>query len=62
MTRVYIETSVWGMTAPQQNPALRVPTIEFLRLCRERVFVPYVSDVVAREIRAAPPTIQKVIL
>lgn len=52
--RVYIETSVWGMIPPEQNPALREPTLEFFRLCERRVFAPHISEVVATEIRLAP--------
>lgn len=52
---VYIETSVWGMVPPGQNPALRRPTLEFLQLCEQRVFVPQISEIVATEIRLAPP-------
>src|SRR4051794_38827406 len=51
---VYIETSVWGMLPPGQNPALRQPTLEFFQLCEQRVFVPYISEIVAAEIDMAP--------
>lgn len=55
---VYIETSVWGMTVKGQNPALRMPTLEFLRRCGAGDFVPYISNVVLEEIDEAPEAIQ----
>ncbi|MGH7135686.1 MAG: hypothetical protein ACREHD_08105, partial [Pirellulales bacterium] len=55
---VYIETSVWGMTAKGQNPALRTPTFEFLRRCTDGDFVPYISRIVLDEIDEAPEAIQ----
>src|SRR5437899_8101566 len=62
MRGVYVETSVWGMVPPGQDPGLRRPTMEFLRQCEARVFQPYISDVVANEIRQAPQPIQDRIL
>lgn len=62
MSAVYVETSVWGMVAPGQNPALRRPTLDFLDKCERRVYVPHVSDVVFAEVRAAPPDIQEAVL
>lgn len=61
MHRVYIETSVWGMVAPGQNPVLQEPTIEFLEQCERGVVKAYISDVVANEIRQAPPVVQAAI-
>jgi hypothetical protein len=55
---VYIETSVWGMTAKGQNPALRAPSLEFLRRCASGDFIPYISNVVLDEIDEAPEAIQ----
>src|SRR4051794_27460747 len=52
--KVYIETSVWGMTLSNQPRALREPTKEFLRQCSSGVFAPYISTVVLREIALAP--------
>jgi len=62
MRRAYVETSVWGMVPPGQNAALRQPTLEFLRQCEIRVFLPHISDVVADEIRQAPAHVQDPIL
>jgi hypothetical protein len=62
MRRAYVETSVWGMVPPGQNPALRQPTLEFLSQCERRVFLPCISDVVANEMRQAPPGVQEPIL
>jgi predicted nucleic acid-binding protein len=55
---VYVETSVWGMTVKGQNPALRAPTLEFLRRCTDGDFVPYISRIVLDEIDEAPDAIQ----
>jgi len=52
--KVYIETSVWGMTLDDQPWALRQPTNEFLRQCAAGLFLPYISSVVADEIALAP--------
>lgn len=54
--KVYIETSVWGMTLDNQPRALRQPTQQFLRQCVSGLFVPYVSTVVMDEIGMAPPS------
>lgn len=62
MRRAYVETSVWGMVPPGQNPALRQPTLEFLNQCERRIFLPCISDVVANEIRQAPPQVQEPIV
>jgi len=51
---VYIETSVWGMTLPNQPRALRQPTQQFLRQCRAGHFRPCISTVVFDEIALAP--------
>ena len=61
MRRVYIETSVWGMVAPGQNPVLQEPTVEFLEKCERGVFEAYISDVVANEVRQAPEAAQQAI-
>ena len=61
MRRVYIETSVWGMVAPGQNPVLQEPTVEFLEKCECGVFEAYISDVVANEVRQAPAATQQAI-
>lgn len=60
MRRVYIETSVWGMIAPGQSPSLQEPTVEFLGQCEARRHEPFISAVVADELRQAPPDIQRV--
>jgi len=60
MRRVYIETSVWGMIAPGQSPSLQEPTIEFLEHCQARRHEPFISAVVADELRQAAPDIQRV--
>jgi hypothetical protein len=52
--RVYVETSVWGMTLDDQPRALRQPTNEFLRQCALGLFVPSISTVVLEEIGLAP--------
>src|SRR5260370_42609951 len=51
--KVYVETSVWGMTLPNQPQALREPTLQFLRQCRSGIFAPYISTVVLEEIASA---------
>ena len=51
--KVYVETSVWGMTLQNQPRALREPTQQFLRLCALGLFEPYISAVVLREIAHA---------
>ena len=52
--QVYVETSVWGMVAPGQNPALRQPTLEFFRQCERGLFLPCLSEVVVTELEQAP--------
>jgi hypothetical protein len=52
--KVYVETSVWGMTLENQPRALREPTLRFLRQCVAGVFLPYISTVVLDEIDLAP--------
>ena len=52
--KVYIETSVWGMTLDNQPRALRQPTQQFLRQCASGLFVPCISTVVLEEIANAP--------
>src|SRR6266436_3094275 len=54
VAKVYIETSVWGMTLDDQPRALRQPTIEFLRQCAMGLFLPSISTVVVDEIALAP--------
>jgi hypothetical protein len=54
--KVYVETSVWGMTLANQPRALREPTTQFLRQCGSGIFVPYISTVVIEEIAQAPAT------
>jgi hypothetical protein len=44
--KVYVETSVWGMTLEDQPRALRDPTKQFLRQCTEGLFLPFISTVV----------------
>jgi hypothetical protein len=51
--KVYVETSVWGMTLPSQPRALREPSKRFLRQCRTGLFIPYISSVVLQEIARA---------
>ncbi|HET6882789.1 MAG TPA: hypothetical protein VFI31_21655 [Pirellulales bacterium] len=46
------------MTVKGQNPALRTPTLEFLRRCASGDFLPYISNVVLDEIDEAPEPIQ----
>ena len=60
MRRVYIETSVWGMVAPGQSPALQEPTLEFLDACTARQHQPYISAVVADELRRADEAVRKI--
>ena len=50
------------MVPPDQNATLRQPTLEFFRMCERRVFLPHISDIVANEIRQAPPQDQETIL
>jgi hypothetical protein len=50
---VYVETSVWGMTLPNQPRALRQPTNHFLRQCALGLFRPCISAVVLEEIAQA---------
>jgi hypothetical protein len=52
--KVYVETSVWGMTLENQPRALRQPTNQFLRQCALGLFAPYISLVVPEEIALAP--------
>ena len=47
--RVYVETSVWGMTLPGQPRALREPTQQLLNQCRAGRFVVFVSEIVLQE-------------
>ena len=51
--KVYIETSVWGMTLANQPRALREPTHAFLCQCASGSFLPYISTVVLQEIARA---------
>jgi hypothetical protein len=51
--KVYVETSVWGMTVENQPKALREPTNGFLHQCGLGIFVPYISTVVLQEIALA---------
>jgi hypothetical protein len=51
--KVYIETSVWGMTLSNQPRALRHPTRQFLNRCTTEAFSPYISSVVLQEIGRA---------
>lgn len=62
MRSVYIETSVWGMVAPGQSPALQEPTVEFLDQCAARTHQPYISAVVADELRQAGTAVQQVVI
>jgi len=59
MRRVYIETSVWSMAGPGQNPALHDATIEFLDRCARRVMLPCISAVVAEEVARAPVAVRE---
>jgi hypothetical protein len=49
--KVYIETSVWGMTLDDQPRALRETTRQFLRQCSSGLFVTYISTVVVQNHR-----------
>lgn len=51
--KVYVETSVWGMTLENQPRALREPAKLFLRQCGSGSFLPYISTVVLQEIALA---------
>ncbi len=51
--KVYVETSVWGMTLDNQPRALREPTRQFLRQCAVGIFRPCISTVVLQEIALA---------
>jgi hypothetical protein len=53
--KVYVETSVWGMTLDNQPRALRDPSKRFLRQCAGPLFLPFISSVVLEEIGLAPP-------
>lgn len=50
---VYIETSVWSFAFAEDVPEHRADTEAFFDLCRNRVFEPYISSVVLREIEFA---------
>ena len=52
--KIYVETSVWGMTLDNQPRALRQPTMQLLRQCAAGLFRPYISTVVVDEIALAP--------
>ena len=54
MLRVYVETSVWGTSAPGQNPTLRKPTLEFLSQREQGGFLPHLSAIVTDELNLAP--------
>src|SRR5260370_40730034 len=54
--KVYVETSVWGMTLQNEPRALRDPTRQFLRQCALGLFLPYISTTVLEEIGLAPET------
>jgi predicted nucleic acid-binding protein len=56
---VYIETSVWSFVYADDVPDYRVDTLEFFKLCRKRVFEPYVSSVVLNEIQFADAPLRK---
>ena len=62
MRSVYIETSVWAMAGPNQSPVLQHPTLDFLAQCAGRVHLPYISDIVTKELRRAPADIQEIVL
>lgn len=62
MRRVYIETSVWSMILPGQNPALHDATVEFLDRCKSRILSPCISAVVAEEIARSPDDTRRAIL
>jgi hypothetical protein len=53
--KVYVETSVWGMTLASQPRALREPTKKFLTQCRLGLFLPHISNVVFQELKRANP-------
>jgi hypothetical protein len=62
MPRIYLESSIWGMLAPGQNPAYQAPTRELLDQCVAGIHSPCISDVVAAEVQQAPPDVQLVVL
>ena len=56
---VYIETSVWSFVFAEDVPEYRADTLMFFDLCRKRVFEPYISNVVLREIQHAKNPLRK---
>src|SRR6266487_7197930 len=59
--KVYVETSVWGMTLDNQPRALREPTMRFLHQCGLGIFVPCISTVVLQEIALAGPVAARMV-
>ena len=47
--KIYVETSVWGMTVPGQPRALREPTRRLLSRCRSGEFLPHISPIVLQK-------------
>ncbi len=62
MRRVYLETSVWSMVVPGQNPLLQEPTLLLLDQCSARMHMPFISDVVSEEVGRAPSDVKKIIV
>ena len=56
---VYIETSVWSFAFAKDVPDYRADTLMFFELCRKRVFDPYISGAVLREIQFADIQLRK---
>ncbi len=56
---VYIETSVWSFAFAEDVPDYRADTLTFFELCKKRIFEPYVSNAVLREIQFADMQLRK---
>ena len=56
---VYIETSVWSFAFAKDVPDYQADTLTFFELCRKRVFEPYISKAVLREIQFADMHLRK---
>jgi predicted nucleic acid-binding protein len=58
----YVETSVWAMVQPGQDPALRRATEDLLRRLSDGLMIGFVSPLVLQEIHAAPTAAARRIL
>jgi predicted nucleic acid-binding protein len=52
--KLYIETSVWNQLEHNDQPEWRQTAEKFFEALRQRIYEPYISDIVIREIEATP--------